>query len=238
MKKSLFVLLLVVGILVADQALKIWVKTSFYYGEMRPILGLSWARLNFVENPGMAFGMQFGGDYGKLILSLFRIGMIGFLIVLIRRFIKDPKTSFGLLFGLACILSGAIGNMVDCAFYGLIFSESTLYHSQIATMFPPTGGYAPFLHGRVVDMFYFPMGQFPDWLPYLGGRTFFEPVFNIADTAISTGVVWILLFQRRYFADTPAPETETTPETPTAETNTENAINEPDTPKRDPSSLN
>lgn len=238
MKKSLFVLFLVISIIVADQALKIWVKTSFYYGEMRPILGLSWARLNFVENPGMAFGMQFGGDYGKLILSLFRIGMIGFLIVLIRRFIKDPKTSWGLLFGLGSILSGAIGNMLDCAFYGLIFSESTLYHSQIATMFPPMGGYAPFLHGRVVDMFYFPLGQFPDWLPYLGGRTFFEPVFNIADAAISVGVVWILLFQRRYFADTPTTETEATTTTAVTEGVAPTEMTEPETPKNDLSSNN
>jgi signal peptidase II len=157
----------------------------------------------------MAFGITLGGNYGKLILSLFRIFAIGFLIYYIRNLIKinAPK---GLVLGFSSILAGAIGNVLDSMFYGLIFSTSDPmahhWNCVVAKMFPPEGGYGTFLHGKVVDMFYFPMGHFPNWMPFLGGRMFFEPVFNVADSAITLGVASILLFQRAYFNDSPAPD--------------------------------
>ena len=171
------------------------------YGQEILIFGLDWARIHFVENNGMAFGWQLGGNYGKLILSLFRIVAVGFLIYYIRYLIKE-KANIGLLFSFSLILAGAIGNIIDSAFYGLIFSDS--FHGNIATLFPEEGGYSGFLYGRVVDMLYFPMfeGNFPAWFPLWGGRDFqfFKPVFNIADASISVGVINILLFQRSFFS--------------------------------------
>lgn len=202
MKKSVVVWLVVIGILILDQWLKIYIKTTLPYGGGFDILGLSWAKIHFVENEGMAFGMTFGGSAGKLILSLFRLLMIGFLIYLINRIIK-AKASFFLVISFAFILAGAIGNMLDSAFYGLIFSESPKYHGAIAELFPQGGGYAPFLFGKVVDMFYFPMidTTLPEWFPFWGGDRFrfFQPVFNIADSAISVGTVSLLLFHRSFF---------------------------------------
>jgi signal peptidase II len=186
--------------LIIDQASKIWVKTHMVYGADFPILGLEWARIHFVENPGMAFGIQFGGEYGKLLLSLFRLFAIGFLIYLIRQLIAEGMKK-GLLICFALILAGAIGNVIDSAFYGLIFSESG-YHNP-ASLFPDTGGYAGFLHGRVVDMFYFPLfdGYFPDWVPIWGNQyfLFFRPVFNVADASISIGVFAMLVFYLNFF---------------------------------------
>lgn len=203
MKKSIVVLLVVLGILIIDQWLKIYIKTSLPYGGGFDILGLSWAKIHFVENEGMAFGMTFGGASGKLILSLFRLVMIGFLIYLINRVIK-AKASISLIISFSFILAGAIGNMIDSAFYGLIFSETPKYHNVIAELFPEGGGYATFLHGKVVDMFYFPMINtvLPDWVPLWGGDRFrfFQPVFNVADSAISVGTVSLLLFHRSFFA--------------------------------------
>lgn len=203
MKKSLIVFLIVLVILVIDQILKIYIKTHFPYGGGFHILGLDWARIHFVENEGMAFGMTFGGSSGKLVLSLFRLVMIGFLIYLINRIIK-AGASYSLLSCFALILAGAMGNMIDSAFYGLIFSETPHYHGVVAEMFPEGGGYAPFLYGKVVDMFYFPMIDtvLPDWVPIWGGERFrfFQPVFNIADAAISVGTVSLLLFHRNFFA--------------------------------------
>ncbi|MCB0663658.1 MAG: lipoprotein signal peptidase [Saprospiraceae bacterium] len=211
MKRSHFVILLVVLILVLDQWLKIWVKTNMAYGEEFTLLGLNWARIHFVENEGMAFGLKLGGDYGKLILSVFRIVVVSFLIYFIGQLIKE-KMSFGLLASVGAIMAGALGNILDSMFYGLIFSESDPFHGKVAELFPADGGYASFLHGKVVDMFYFPMfkGVFPDWLPLWGGESFlfFRPVFNIADAAISVGVVSIILFHRHIFRpeeDKPAP---------------------------------
>ena len=170
------------------------------YGEEFGIFGLPWARIHFVENEGMAFGISLGGATGKLALSLFRILAVFFLVYLIRTLIR-AKESFGLLLSFSLILAGAIGNILDSAFYGLIFSAS-LYHGGLAELFPEGGGYAPFLFGKVVDMLYFPMidTRLPEWIPVWGGERFqfFKPVFNIADTAISTGVISLLLFHRKF----------------------------------------
>lgn len=202
MKKTHFVILLIVIVLILDQTLKIWVKTNMAIGEDIPILGLNWAFIHFVENPGMAFGLELGGSNGKLILSLFRIVAVGFLIYFINKLIKG-NVSYGLLTCFALITAGAIGNIIDSMFYGMIFSESP-YHAGTAEFFPEGGGYASFLHGKVVDMFYFPVyrGMLPNWVPIWGGEyfEFFKPVFNIADMSISTGVISILLFQRSFFS--------------------------------------
>ena len=201
MKKSLKVLLVVLLVLVIDQSLKIWIKTNLSYGQEISLLGLDWARLHFVENNGMAFGLSLGGFYGKLALSLFRITAVFVLSYYISLLIK-AEAKMGLLISFALILAGAIGNIIDSAFYGIIFSES--YHGHIATMFPDGGGYAGFLHGKVVDMLYFPLfeGQFPDSFPFWGGNQFlfFRPVFNIADMAITIGVLSIILFHRSFFS--------------------------------------
>lgn len=201
MKPSVKVGILVFLVLVADQALKIGVKTHMEYGAEIKILGLDWALLHFVENNGMAFGWDLGGEYGKLALSLFRIAAVIFLILFIRQLIGE-NIRFGVLASFGLILAGAIGNILDSAFYGLIFSPS-YYHGGLATLFPPEGGYAGFLHGKVVDMLYFPIwqGNYPTWVPFLGGKEyfFFKPVFNIADVSITTGVLNILIFQRDFF---------------------------------------
>jgi len=193
-------LLLIILILVADQALKIWVKTHMVIGQEIHMLG-NWGLLHFIENNGMAFGMEMGGQTGKILLSLFRIAAISgigwFLASLIRK-----KSNTGLILAVSSILAGAIGNLIDSAFYGMIFSES---YSQHAVMFPPGGGYSTFLLGRVVDMFYFPVinTSWPDWSPFRPGESFvfFRPVFNIADSAITCGVFTILLFQKKMFRD-------------------------------------
>lgn len=202
MKKTTKILLLILLVLVIDQTVKILVKTNMYFGQEIKILGLDWARLHFTENPGMAFGVEIGGAYGKLALSLFRILAVGFLVYYLRLLLRQ-KVSMGLLFSFALILAGAIGNIIDSAFYGLIFSDS--YHTgDLAVLFPAEGGYEDFLHGKVVDMFHFPLfnGTFPDWFPIWGGEDFmfFRPVFNIADASITVGVLYILLFQRSFFA--------------------------------------
>lgn len=169
------------------------------YDESIAIFG-DWFYIHFIENPGMAFGMQFGGDWGKLVLSVFRIAAVIGIGWYLNKQIK-LKAPVGLIISISLILSGAIGNIIDSAFYGLIFNESTPW--ETATMFPAEGGYGSFLHGKVVDMLYFPMvnGTFPSWFPIWGGEyfQFFRPVFNIADTAISTGVGMIIVFQKRYF---------------------------------------
>lgn len=189
-------------VLLLDQGLKFWVKTNMHYGDDIRIFGLDWALIHFVENNGMAFGFSFGeGIEGKLLLSSLRIAAVGFLAYYIN-FLLRLEVSFGLLASFSLILAGALGNILDSAFYGMLFSASP-YHGGVASFLPEGGGYAPFLQGKVVDMFYFPIfrGNFPEWLPFMGGRSyiFFRPVFNIADVSITAGVINIMLFQRKFF---------------------------------------
>jgi len=196
-KKAVSFILL---ILIADQILKIWVKTHMRIGDEIHMFG-NWGLLHFIENNGMAFGMEMGGKPGKLLLSIFRIiaifGIGWFLNSLIKR-----RINLGLILAVSAIFAGAVGNIIDSAFYGMIFSES---YTQPAILFPPGGGYSSFLHGRVVDMFYFPVinTTWPEWSPIKAGESFvfFRPVFNIADSAITCGVLTILLFQKRMFRD-------------------------------------
>jgi len=163
------------------------------------ILG-DWFILHFTENEGMAFGMRFGGDLGKLMLSIFRL--VAIVLIAIYLFNLSKKHSKpGLIISMSLILAGAIGNIIDSAIYGLIFSESKFH--EVAQMFPADGGYGNFLHGKVVDMFYFPVirGSYPDWFPFWGGNNFifFRPVFNIADSSITVGVFILIFFQKRFF---------------------------------------
>lgn len=199
------VLLTIFLVLLADQTLKLWVKTNMEYGEEFLLLGQSWARIHFVENEGMAFGISFGGQTGKLILSLFRIIAVGFLGYVIYNLIKVKETK-GVIISFSLIMAGAFGNIIDSAIYGIIFSQSP-YHGGLATLFPEGGGYAPFLFGKVVDMLYFPIIDtvLPEWFPIWGGDRFqfFRPVFNISDAAITTGVLMLLLFHRRIFKNQP-----------------------------------
>lgn len=194
--------LLVILLLVIDQVIKFAVKLNMTLGESIPVFG-DWFQICFIENNGMAFGMQFGGSVGKLALSLFRVVLIGFIIAYLKKLIKKAGTPTGVLVGLSLVLVGAIGNVVDCLFYGEIFSAST--YSQVAQLFPPDGGYTGFLYGKVVDMFYFPIIDtiLPEWVPFYGGEhfIFFRPIFNFADACISVSVIYMLLFQRKFFME-------------------------------------
>jgi signal peptidase II len=196
------VIALILLILFIDQAIKFYIKLNYFIGEEHAIFG-SWARLHFVENEGMAWGLKFGGGIGKIVLTLFRLVAVVWGTFLIKGFI-EKKYHSGFIFCAALIFAGAVGNLIDSMFYGLIFEESYLGSTQVAVFLPQTGGYAPFLHGKVVDMFYFPIirdAHFPTWFPIWGGEEFefFRPVFNFADAAISTGVISLFVFQGKFF---------------------------------------
>jgi signal peptidase II len=195
LKKSLIPALVIGLVLLVDQASKLLVKTQMFLGEHFNVLG-KYFQIYFIENNGMAFGYEFGGDYGKLFLTLFRIAAVVFLGVMLSRMVKKPETPKGALVSLSLILAGALGNIIDSVFYGVLF------------------GYESLFHGRVVDMLYFPLyeGFLPDWIPFKGGDyfVFFRPVFNVADMAISTGVGMLLVWQNRYFPQEPKKATDTT----------------------------
>ncbi len=228
MKRALLVTLLV---LIGDQVLKFWVKTHFHLGEYVPLFGQgnTNAYLQFVENDGMAFGLRLGGTLGKLLLTVFRIVAVVVIGWILWRVVQRKRDAW-LITSLSLIFAGALGNIIDSAFYGLIFDRGTVFDPQAGQAVGYTGlailsskGYTSFLHGSVVDMFYFPLwqGRFPDWLPIWGGQPFefFRPVFNIADASISVGVALMVLIQRKEHTTatsasaTPVPSESDTPAT-------------------------
>ncbi|MFA9213667.1 MAG: lipoprotein signal peptidase [Candidatus Methylacidiphilales bacterium] len=200
MKNKHLVYPITIGIilLIIDQWSKVYVKTHFNLSEEVNVIG-SWFKLHFLENYGMAFGIEFGGDWGKIILTLFRIIFCGVIIYYINGLIK-AKSHLGYTISWTMILVGALGNIIDSVFYGVLFSKSDYW--SLATFLPVDGGYASWFHGSVVDMLYFPIihGSFPSWFPIWGGESFefFRPVFNVADATISVGFVLILLFQKEF----------------------------------------
>lgn len=199
LKKYKLPIITVFAVLFIDQCIKLYIKSNYPIGEVCRIFG-DWSRITFTENPGMAFGLEFGGNYGKLALSLFRIIAVFAGVFYIKKIVTEGEHK-GFVICVSLILAGALGNILDSAFYGLVFGESTEYH--VAQFMPPEGGYAGFLQGHVVDMFYFPIyeGNFPEWFPIWGGEhfEFFNAIFNFADMAISFGVGIILVFQNTFF---------------------------------------
>jgi signal peptidase II len=195
-KKSIVAVSTIIAILLIDQIAKILVKTNMQLGDSISVFG-NWFQICFTENSGFAFGMEIGGQWGKLFLSVFRIfAVVGIVWVLAKLIREQYSTAF--IIGIAALCAGAAGNIIDSVFYGQIFSDSL---GHVATMFPEGGGYAPLLHGRVVDMLYFPLftGQLPSWFPFWGGEDFifFSPIFNIADSAICVSIFYLLIFQRK-----------------------------------------
>ena len=193
-------LILCIVLVVIDQVIKILVKTNMSIGEHFNVLG-NWFQILFIENKGMAFGMSFGGVIGKYALSAFRIILFGVLTWWISRLLKRgtagdsrDRVPTGVLVGLTLITAGALGNIIDCLFYGLIFTESA--PGVVATW----GHYAPFMQGKVVDMLYFPLWTWPDWVPFVGGNIFFEPVFNFADSCVTVGAIYLILFHWKFFS--------------------------------------
>lgn len=200
LSKGYLALIVIVLVLILDQVTKIWVKTNFYLGEDLELT--SWFHLYFIENNGMAFGMEIGS---KLLLTLVRIIAVTFLIWYICHIRKRGYVKTGFIVCLALITAGAAGNIVDCVFYGEIFNNPV--PPQVATLFPADGGYGTWLHGRVVDMLYFPLFSFdwPQWMPWIGGEhfIFFQPVFNVADASITIGMAALILFYSKSLLSQP-----------------------------------
>ncbi|MFN8252429.1 MAG: lipoprotein signal peptidase [Ferruginibacter sp.] len=214
--KARHIALLIAVVVIADQALKIYIKTSFALNDSHKVLGERF-QLYFVENPGMAYGWKFGGNWGKLALTVFRFAAVIFGTWYLGSIIKQ-KYHKGFIICAALIYAGALGNLIDSAFYGLIFDKGMMPDPATGEYLGYGGlakfsskGYASFLHGNVVDMLYFPVieGHFPKWMPFWGGEyfVFFRPIFNLADAAISTGVIAILVFQKRFFRQRKQEET-------------------------------
>lgn len=199
--KAKHVVFIITAIILADQALKFYIKLHYFAGEEHPVLG-NWFRLHFVENEGMAWGWKFGGEIGKIILTLFRLVAVVWGVFLLKDFISK-KYHRGFIICAALIFAGALGNLLDSMFYGLIFENSNVFTQNVAKFTAFGSGYASFLHGRVVDMVYVPLfrGTFPAWSPLWSGEEFefFSPVFNIADASISVGVAILLVFQNKFF---------------------------------------
>ena len=186
------------SLVIADQILKFWIKTNMFLGQEFKIF--DWFIIHFTENNGMAFGLEFGGDTGKIILSLFRIVVVLWGIYYVNELSKRALPN-GVLVSLGLVIGGAIGNIIDGVFYGVLFNDS---YNQIAEFLPATGGYESLLKGRVVDMFYFPLinTHLPDWFPFFLPTSiffFFRPVFNLADAGISVGMILLILFYRKHF---------------------------------------
>lgn len=198
LKLSLTAWIIIAAVIILDQAMKIWIKTSFYLGEDLEIL--PWFHLRFIQNNGMAFGIELGS---KLFLTLFRIVLVCLLVWYILRMIRKASVPCGYMACLALITAGAFGNIIDCVCYGEIFTNP--YPPTVARLVPWGDGYGGVFHGLVVDMLYFPLFTFtwPSWMPWFGGHefSFFDPVFNIADAAITVGMIAIVLFYTRYIGD-------------------------------------
>ena len=206
--KARHLIIIIALVVIADQALKFYIKTTFLLHSSQPVFG-NWFQLYFVENPGMAYGWKFGGEWGKMALTIFRLGAVAFGTWYLGSILKRGYSK-GFLICASLIYAGALGNLIDSCFYGMVFDKGMLFDPQLNDYLYYEGlakfsknGYAGFLHGNVVDMLYFPVirGDFPSWFPFWGGEKFefFRPIFNIADAAITTGVISILVFQRKLF---------------------------------------
>jgi len=198
-KRNVFLIILL--IVIADQVLKVYVKTHYHPGESHPVLG-NWFRLYFIENEGIAYGWKLGGGFGKIALTLFRLAAVIFGIFYLNAIIKR-KYHPGYIICVALVFAGALGNLIDSMFYGLIFDNNSFDTYSVAKIFPRKG-YAGFLHGNVVDMLYLPLvhvDKLPGWIPFFAGKpfSFFNYIFNIADASVSIGVIIILFFRKRFF---------------------------------------